>query len=169
MAATDSPDRAGTKRGRATGVKKQTGKQRQAAESENGNGGDRRKRAMSDDHKEALAQGREQGRAVKAYLEAFESHKPKRGRKVTKEALEERLANVINEIPAASGMEKLDLIQQRHDLTQRIDAFEDTTSITELEEAFVKVAKDYADRRGISRQAFREYGIPADVLKRAGV
>ena len=36
---------------------------------------------MSDAHKEALAEGREQGRAVRRYLEALEANKPRRGRK----------------------------------------------------------------------------------------
>src|SRR5689334_9539098 len=38
-------------------------------------------RAMSDEHKAALAEGRAQGRAVRLYLEALEANKPKRGRK----------------------------------------------------------------------------------------
>jgi hypothetical protein len=36
---------------------------------------------MSDTHKAALAEGREQGRAVRRYLEALAAHQPKRGRK----------------------------------------------------------------------------------------
>ena len=38
---------------------------------------------MSDEHKAALAEGRAQGRAVRAYLEALEANKPRRGRKRT--------------------------------------------------------------------------------------
>lgn len=38
---------------------------------------------MSDDHKAALAEGRAQGRAVRAYLEGLEASKPRRGRKRT--------------------------------------------------------------------------------------
>ena len=36
---------------------------------------------MSAQHKEALAVGRDEGRAVRRYLEALEAHKPRRGRK----------------------------------------------------------------------------------------
>ena len=50
-----------------------------------------RKRSMSDDHKAALAAGRNEGRAVRRYLEALEAHKPKRGRKRTPESIEKRL------------------------------------------------------------------------------
>ena len=34
-------------------------------------------RNMTDQHKAALAEGRNQGRAVRNYLEALEAHKPK--------------------------------------------------------------------------------------------
>ncbi|MDQ1502388.1 MAG: hypothetical protein QOD57_115, partial [Actinomycetota bacterium] len=36
---------------------------------------------MSDEHKQALAEGRDQGRGVRLYLEALEKNRPKRGRK----------------------------------------------------------------------------------------
>jgi hypothetical protein len=49
---------------------------------------------MSESHKAALAEGREQGRAVRRYLEALEAHKPKRGRKRTPESVQKRLAAI---------------------------------------------------------------------------
>ena len=49
---------------------------------------------MSDSHKAALAEGREQGRAVRRYLEALEAHKPKRGRKRTPDSVQKRLAAI---------------------------------------------------------------------------
>lgn len=49
---------------------------------------------MSDSHKRALAIGREQGRAVRRYLEALEAHKPKRGRKRTPESMQKRLDRI---------------------------------------------------------------------------
>jgi hypothetical protein len=42
------------------------------------------KRAMSKQHKAALAVGRAEGLAVRRYLDALEAHKPKRGRKRTR-------------------------------------------------------------------------------------
>ena len=35
--------------------------------------------------------------------------------------------------------------------------------------ASLKVGKSYAARKAISYAAFREFGVPADILKRAGV
>jgi len=41
--------------------------------------------------------------------------------------------------------------------------------ITELEEEFVRVAKGYAARKGISYIAFRQIGVPAAILREAGI
>ena len=38
-----------------------------------------------------------------------------------------------------------------------------------IEAAFVKVAAAYSDRQGISYSSWREVGVPASVLKRAGI
>ena len=54
----------------------------------------RARRPMSDEHKAALAEGRNQGRAVRGYLEALEAHKPKRGRKRTPDSIKKRLERI---------------------------------------------------------------------------
>ena len=41
--------------------------------------------------------------------------------------------------------------------------------LTELEASFVKVAADYGARKGISYTAWREGGVDAAVLKKAGI
>lgn len=128
------------------------------------------KRSMSDEHKQALHQGRSEGKAVNEYLAALEAHKPKRGRKVTPEQLKERIRVLEEEtIPSASGGDKLLAIQAKIDLEARLRQAEDTTVITELQEKFVKVAKSYGERRGISYDAYRVFGVPPAVLKEAGV
>jgi hypothetical protein len=38
-----------------------------------------------------------------------------------------------------------------------------------LEQAFAEVAASYSDRQGISYASWREVGVPAAVLKRAGI
>ena len=42
---------------------------------------------MTDEHKAALATGRNEGNAVRNYLEALRSNKPKRGRRRTRESI----------------------------------------------------------------------------------
>ena len=62
----------------------------------------RKKTAMSDAHKAALAQGRAAGnRAVRNYLEALEAHKPKRGRKRTPDSIKKRLRRSTLNTPKA--------------------------------------------------------------------
>lgn len=127
------------------------------------------KKAMSDDHKQALAQGRSEGRSVRAYLEALESSRPKRGRKRTKKSISDRLATIIDEIEHAEPLRRLQLAQEELDLTQELASMENTIDLAQLQGDFVAVAKSYAERKGISYTAFRQVGVPASVLKQAGI
>ena len=124
---------------------------------------------MSDEHKAALAEGRNQGRAVRRYLEALEAHKPKRGRKRTTESVQKRLGRIDVELPNADALKRLQLIQERLDLTAELQAKDTKVDLTELESEFVSAAADYSSRKGISYAAWRELGVDAAVLKRAGV
>lgn len=126
-------------------------------------------RTMSDEHKAALALGRDEGRAVRAYLEALEASKPKRGRKRTRESVERRLAKVQQELLKASSVARLQLVQERIDLQAELDAGEETVDLEGVEQAFVKAAKGYSERKGISYAAWREAGVPAAVLRSAGI
>ena len=124
---------------------------------------------MTDEHKAALAEGRAQGRAVRAYLEALEAHKPKRGRKRTPESMRARLETIDTTIDDADPMSRLQMVQERMDLVAALEAAEETVDLTELEDGFVAAAKAYGSRKGISYAAWREVGVPAAVLKRAGI
>ena len=124
---------------------------------------------MSDEHKAALAEGRNQGRAVRTYLEALEAHKPKRGRKRTPESMKKKLQKIEKEIPTADPLTRLQLIQQRIDLEADLAATGETVDMTALENAFIGSARAYGERKGISYSAWRELGVPAATLKAAGI
>jgi hypothetical protein len=127
-------------------------------------------RTMSDEHKAALAAGRESGRAVRNYLEALESSRPKRGRKRTPESIERRLVAIAEQINDADPLTRLSLIQERMDLAQELGAMgSDGPDLAALEAGFVVHAGDYSARKGISYAAWRELGVPAAVLKQAGI
>ena len=128
-----------------------------------------RKTKMTDEHKLALAEGREIGRAVKAYLEALEQHKPRRGRKRTTESITKRLDTITAALPEASPIKKVELIQERRDLEVELATLGTKVDISGLEKDFVKSAKTYSERKGISYSTWREVGVPADVLKKAGI
>jgi hypothetical protein len=124
---------------------------------------------MSDDHKAALSQGRSESRAVREYLEALDQHRPRRGRRRTRESIEKRLATVEGELASAPPLQRLQLVQERIDLTRELDEGDSTVDLAALEDEFVKSARSYGDRKRISYAAWRELGVPAEVLARAGI
>ena len=124
---------------------------------------------MSVEHKVALAEGRDQGRAVRRYLEALEANKPKRGRKRSPDSMKKRLQAVEDEIAAADPLKRLHLVQERLDLQAALEASKATVDIDELEKEFVDAAATYSQRKGISYSAWRELGVPSGVLDRAGI
>jgi hypothetical protein len=129
-----------------------------------------KKRAMSDDHKAALAEGRNHSRTVGRYLEALEANKPRRGRKRTPENVKKRLTTVEAELKTTGGLQRLSLLQERRDLEVELAGMQaGGTDITGLERDFVKVAKAYSAKKGISYGAWREFGVSPEVLKKAGI
>lgn len=116
-----------------------------------------------------MATGRAEGRAVKNYLEALEQQRPKRGRKRTEESINARLQTINDEIATADPMSRLSLVQERMDLTGELEQMGQTVDIESFEADFVAAAAAYSERKGISYQAWREIGVPAAVLKKAGV
>ncbi len=128
-----------------------------------------KKSAMSDSHKAALAAGREQGRAIGDYLDAVAAHKPKRGRKRTPESITRQLSELDAALADASGTARVELVQRRRDLEVELASLSAAVDLSQLEAAFVQHAKAYSERKGISRAAFREVGVPADVLTKAGI
>ncbi len=127
------------------------------------------KREMTDEHKAALAEGRRQGKAVRDYLEALEQHKPKRGRKRTPESMRAQLDKIEAQLASADPVKKLQLIQDRLDIQNELEASENKPDMEGLEADFVDAAKGYSERKGISYAAWRELGVEAAVLKKAGI
>ena len=128
-----------------------------------------KKRVVSDEHKAAMAQGRNESRAIAAYLDALESNKPKRGRKRTPESITKRLDTIDKEMTSANGIKKLSLIQERLDLLAEKETMQGSVDLSAFEADFVAAAKGYSERKGISYTAWRELGVPPAVLKKAGI
>ena len=130
----------------------------------------KRQRAMTDEHKAALAEGREQGRVVRRYLEALESHRPKRGRRRTAEGINNRLAAIDQQLPAADPLSRVHLVQERMDLEQELAAAGgDSDELEHLEAGFIEVAAAYGERKGLTYEAWRSIGVEPRVLKAAGI
>jgi len=124
---------------------------------------------MTAAHKEALAQGRNESRVVRAYLEALDAHKPKRGRKRTPDSIERRLHAIEAELEAADPLNRVRLTQERMNLQDELALLESGNDLGELEAQFIDVAASYSERQGISYAAWREIGVAPAVLRSAGV
>jgi len=126
-------------------------------------------RKMTAEHKQALADGRSEGRAVKAYLDALEQQRPRRGRRRTPDSIKKRLAAIEKQLPDASSLQRLALVQERRNLETELAGMGRAVDLSSLEADFVKVAKSYSERKGIHYASWRELGVAADVLKKAGI
>ena len=127
------------------------------------------KRPMSAAHKEALARGREEGRAVRLYLEAIEEQRPRPGRRRTPESITRRLEVVNEKLAGADALTRLHLLQERSDLETELARTTSGDDIADLEAKFLKVARSYGERKAIGYSAWRAAGVDADVLEKAGI
>jgi len=124
--------------------------------------------AMSNEHKEALAQGRKEARAIKAYLSALESRKP--GRPVSKESLQKRVERVNEKLEATDNpLDRVDLIQSKIDIEKALAELGNSQDIASLESGFIENVGSYSERKGVTYTAWREFGVPASVLRKAGI
>ena len=124
---------------------------------------------MSDSHKAALAEGRDQGRAVRRYLEALEAHKPKRGRKRTPESVAKRLAGIEERLAEADALTRLHLVQERMNLESELESTDNTVDMQGLEDDFAAAAAPYGARKGVTYAAWRQLGVDPAVLRKAGI
>lgn len=127
------------------------------------------KSPMSNQHKAALATGRAEGRVVREYLEALRNNRPKRGRKRTADSVKKRLAAIAEELATADALTELKLTQEQMDLETELAGFNQRVDLSNLEAGFVKVARAYSQRQGISYDAWRKVGVESRVLRAAGI
>lgn len=123
---------------------------------------------MSEEHKAALARGRRESRAIKQYLENLKSRRP--GRPITPETLKKRIEDLEAKISAESDpLKSVEYRQSRIEAERALEKAEKAPDLAELEKGFVKNVKSYSKRKGISYAAWREAGVPAALLKQAGM
>lgn len=123
---------------------------------------------MSQDHKDVLAHARREARAIKAYLSSLEERKS--GRTVTRESLEKRIDKISKRLEASDDpLKSIELVQARLDLEENLSRLDDHEDFEALEAEFVANVGAYSKRKGISYTAWREFGVPAAILRTAGV
>ena len=128
-----------------------------------------KKSSMTNAHKQALANGRAEGRIIREYLEIVEATKPRRGRKRTPESITKRLSVINSEMKTADPVTKVRLTQERLNLRSELAGMKSKTEVAAAEQKFVKVAKKFSDRNDITFDAWREVGVSPGVLKKAGI
>lgn len=130
-------------------------------------------RRVSQDALDEAGRRRSQHAVIRRYLEALEW----RGagttrRRVDPSTLQARVDALNDEIAQASPVTRVKLIQARMDVETELaglETTEETESFELLEAEFVEHAAEWAERKGISYNALRETGVPARVLKDAGI
>ena len=128
-------------------------------------------RTMTDEHKAAIAAGRIEAAAVRDYLDALESSRPKRGRQVSPERLTARKADIDAQLAGGDvkPIKRLELMQDRRDIDMQLAALADEQDMTAVENEFIAHAAAYGSRKGIQYATWREAGVPAELLARAGI
>lgn len=122
---------------------------------------------LSDEHKAALAVGREQSRAVRRYLEALDEARVLRDRSPA------TIRREIEAVTVASGkadaLLRAQLLQLRRNLEEELRQCTAIPDPRTAEADFLAAARAYGERKGISYAAWREVGVSAEVLERAGI
>jgi hypothetical protein len=113
----------------------------------------------------------EQVRVVRRYLSTLDVLRPGRGPKRAAEAIANRLLKIDELLISADPISRLQLTQERIDLDAESIRLGngDGADLAELEAEFVKVAKAYGERCGVTFSAWRQVGVEADVLEKAGI
>jgi hypothetical protein len=123
---------------------------------------------MSKEHKAALAQGRMEARSVKAYLNSLGPKK--RGRPVTKGSLQQKISDIDAKLESeTNALRRLDLLQSKSEAEHTLQTLGTEFDDERLTAEFVKHARAYSDRKGITYSTWRQIGVPADVLRKAGI
>lgn len=113
----------------------------------------------------------DRARIVRRYLSALDAQKPGRTAARTVESVLHRIHQIDTLLLSADPVQRLHLTQERIDLhaeqlrlqTSNSGEFED------LQKAFIRVARAYGDRHDITYSAWRQVGVDAEVLNKAGI
>ncbi len=119
--------------------------------------------------KGGAAANRAASTAVADYLESLEQHKPKRGRKRTEQSIRRELREAEAKLAAATPGRRPGWAQRKVELEGELRSLASRDDHAEKERAFVGAAARYSEQKGISYAAWRELGVPADVLGKAGI
>src|SRR5438132_13129125 len=105
---------------------------------------------MTRAHKQALARGRDDSRAVSRYLEALDAGKPGPGRRRSIQSVQTQLKAVETRVKGARGIDRLLALQQRADVRAAVAQRHDKIDLAAADRGFLKAARGSGERKGIA-------------------
>ena len=129
----------------------------------------RKQAPMTRAHKQALARGRNESRAIARYLDALEAGKPRPGRPRSIQSMQTQLKSTETRAKGARGIDRLLALQQRAELRAALAQRNDKIDLAAAERAFVKAARGYGERKRIAYATWREAGVSPSVLAKARI
>lgn len=123
----------------------------------------KRQGPRSEEWKEASRFGHESNRLVDEYLAVLKQPKPRMPSQKTVE-------RIAAEMPKARGVQLVILMQQEKDARAALEhATKGKERLAAAEAGFVTVAKRFSEKKKITYDTWRDFGVPAPVLKKAGI
>lgn len=105
--------------------------------------------------------------SVKRYLEVLDDQSRRRASPMRLALLRQRLERIEHDIETTTDViVRLRRYQEELDVRQALEAEDD---FDQIEADFIAHVADWARANGVSHAALREAGVPAVVLRRAGV
>ncbi len=113
----------------------------------------------------------DQARVIRRYLSAIEAGRPGRGGKRAQDAVTSRIVKVDELLVSADPLTRVHLTQERIELHAEQVRLGNNSAVdlAQLEREFVRVARSYSDRHGLTYAAWRQVGVATEVLDRAGI
>jgi hypothetical protein len=76
---------------------------------------------------------------------------------------------IESQLPDADALTRLHLLQEQKDLMEERSRVDQVKDLSALEKQFIKVAKAYGERKGITYATWRAAGVSATVLQKSEI
>jgi hypothetical protein len=84
-------------------------------------------------------------------------------------SIDKRLGTIDAQLAGADALTRLHLLQEQKDLLDERSRVDQVKDMSALEKEFIKVAKAYGERKGITYSTWRAAGVSATVLQKADI
>lgn len=118
--------------------------------------------------KKQVIAAKTEAQRISHYLRALETKKG-RGPKKSPEVIERRLGEAKAKVPTSTGLRRLQAVQKVRNLERELAILSPNGSIEQYEKDFIASAKSYSQKNNIDYGSWRAVGVPARVLKKAGI